>query len=146
MVGSGCFGSGSAWRGWGRKRPRRLWVALRMGRWGPKPPPVGSAQLVAVDATELRRLAYYKTEWGLGVLAPRGWYCYGMYGSIGASVVVISKPIPLRKFFGSLLTPRFGPKRLQERRLGGRTPCPVRGEMARPGSRWFDKPATPRSG
>ena len=70
------------------------------GQVGPKPAPVGSAQWVGVDAQEARRLAYYKTELGPGVLAPRGWHCDGTYGSSGAYTVVVPKPIDLRKFFG----------------------------------------------
>lgn len=70
------------------------------GQVGPKPAPGGAAQLVAVDAKEARRFAYYKTELGPGVLAPRGWYCYGTYGSGGASTLVTPEPIPPRKLFG----------------------------------------------
>lgn len=40
-----------------------------------------------------QQLAYYKAEEGLGVLAPRGWHCFGTYGSSGSSLYVSPQPI-----------------------------------------------------
>jgi hypothetical protein len=38
-------------------------------------------------------LAYYKAASGSGVLAPRGWYCFGIYGSGGTELFVSPRPI-----------------------------------------------------
>jgi hypothetical protein len=37
---------------------------------------------MTVSAGVAGRFAYYASE-DLGVVAPRGWYCAGLYGSIG---------------------------------------------------------------
>jgi len=39
-----------------------------------------------------QKLAYYQA-FGSGVLAPRGWYCFGIYGSGGSTLFVSSRPI-----------------------------------------------------
>ncbi|HEX3940608.1 MAG TPA: hypothetical protein VHX11_03910 [Acidobacteriaceae bacterium] len=46
-----------------------------------------------------RRLAYYKAENGVGVLAPRGWYCFSVYGSSGSSLFVSPESIDIAKGF-----------------------------------------------
>jgi hypothetical protein len=44
-------------------------------------------------------LAYYGSALSLGVLAPRGWYCLGVYGSGGEFLFVSSQPIdPFQSF------------------------------------------------
>jgi hypothetical protein len=50
---------------------------------------------VPIEAKAAARLAYYKAEAedGFGVLAPRGWYCFGTYGSNGANLYVSPNPI-----------------------------------------------------
>jgi hypothetical protein len=50
---------------------------------------------VPIEAKAVARLAYYKAEAedGFGVLAPRGWYCFGTYGSNGANLYVSPNPI-----------------------------------------------------
>ncbi|HEX5226570.1 MAG TPA: hypothetical protein VFW44_02620, partial [Bryobacteraceae bacterium] len=45
-----------------------------------------------------KRLAYYKASVTLGILAPRGWHCFGVIGSGGSSLFVSSEPI--RSLFG----------------------------------------------
>jgi hypothetical protein len=42
---------------------------------------------------EAAKLAYYKSEKGIGVLAPRGWHCFGTYGSGGDTLYVTPHPI-----------------------------------------------------
>lgn len=37
------------------------------------------------------RLAYYAMS-GIGVIAPRGWHCFGLYGSNGATLIVTPEP------------------------------------------------------
>ena len=44
-------------------------------------------------AETAQKLAWYKAGLGLGVLAPRGWHCFGTYGSSGSELDVSPKPI-----------------------------------------------------
>jgi hypothetical protein len=53
-----------------------------------RPAPVGSSKSVHLDPAVVEKLAYYKTEEGPGILAPRGWHCYGTIGSSGNSTIV----------------------------------------------------------
>jgi hypothetical protein len=63
------------------------------GQTGPLEPPKGKSQTVGVSQQAARRLAYYVTNQGLGVLAPRGWYCFGRYGSSGDDLFVSAQRI-----------------------------------------------------
>jgi hypothetical protein len=45
------------------------------------------------------QLAYYEAEYGPGVLAPRGWYCFGTYGSSGSILYVSPAPIDTTSIF-----------------------------------------------
>ena len=54
---------------------------------------------ISIDAA--RELAYYKSALGIGVLAPRGWYCFQIYGSGGNSLYVSPEPIDSTRFFSS---------------------------------------------
>lgn len=63
------------------------------GQAGPIKTPQGSSKYVAISAEVTQRLAYYKAEHGSGVLAPRGWHCFGTYGSSGSTLYVSPKPI-----------------------------------------------------
>jgi hypothetical protein len=61
------------------------------GQGGPNPAPKRAGKEVVLDAGAARRVAYYESEsskssWG--VLAPRGWHCFGTYGSAGTSFTV----------------------------------------------------------
>jgi hypothetical protein len=51
-----------------------------------------------MDANTARGLAYYQAVDVPGVLAPRGWYCFGVYGSDGASLFVTPQPIKADDF------------------------------------------------
>jgi len=53
----------------------------------------GGTKVVSVNAAIAQRLAFYQLEGGFGVLAPRGWYCYGVYGSSGGNLYVSQEPI-----------------------------------------------------
>lgn len=57
------------------------------GQVGPQPAPK-SRRTPLVPSNEARRLAYYAASSGRGVLAPRGWHCFGAYGSGGDLLVV----------------------------------------------------------
>ena len=50
--------------------------------------PKGSDKAVEINASATQKLAYYETVYGLGVLAPRGWHCFGRADSSGISVFV----------------------------------------------------------
>jgi hypothetical protein len=55
--------------------------------------PKGTTKLVSISAEAAQKLAYYQTEEGFGVLAPRGWNCFGTIGSNGVSLYVSPQPI-----------------------------------------------------
>ncbi len=61
--------------------------------------PKGKSVVVAISGEAAQRLAYYESGQGLGVLAPRGWYCFGTYGSGGEAVDVSPEPSDSRKLF-----------------------------------------------
>ena len=58
------------------------------GQAGPQAAPTGKSKAVAMSAAAAERLAYYKAEYGPGVLAPRGWHCFSTYGSDGSNLFV----------------------------------------------------------
>jgi hypothetical protein len=58
------------------------------GQLGPVAAPKGDAMAVNVDAALASRLAFYQAQDSFGVLAPRGWNCFYLYGSSGASLLV----------------------------------------------------------
>jgi len=57
------------------------------GQTGPEPAPKTPAHMPAVTGPEAGKLAYYESS-ALGVLAPRGWRCFGLYGSNGSILIV----------------------------------------------------------
>jgi hypothetical protein len=63
------------------------------GQAGPVDAPSGKAQIAPVTPEAAERLAYYKAAQGFGVLAPRGWYCFGTYGSSGSTLFVSPQPL-----------------------------------------------------
>jgi hypothetical protein len=62
------------------------------GQVGPLEAPKGTNKVVRLAPDTAQRLTYYQAERGPGVLGPRGWYCFGVYGSNGAQLFV--SPIP----------------------------------------------------
>lgn len=63
------------------------------GQVGPAEAPHGTSELVQATSEEGERLSYYEMKGGLGVVAPRGWFCLGAYGSGGNELYVSPKPI-----------------------------------------------------
>jgi hypothetical protein len=63
------------------------------GQVGPQPAPTGPARSVTLPPGADQQLAYYAGYGGIGVLAPRGWSCAGVYGSDGATLVVAPQPL-----------------------------------------------------
>lgn len=71
--------------------------------------PQGKPKVVSAGITTPQRLAYYKAEYGLGVLAPRGWYCLGAVGSSGARLWVSPNVIDAERMFSRNWTGFTGP-------------------------------------
>lgn len=63
------------------------------GQVGPLKAPTGRTRAAAVSPEMAARLAYYKAEYGMGILAPRGWHCFSTYGSNGSTLYVSPEPI-----------------------------------------------------
>jgi hypothetical protein len=57
------------------------------GQMGPVPAPSASSSAPLVPTPVAPKLAYYAST-HLGVLAPRGWHCFGLYGSSGSTLIV----------------------------------------------------------
>jgi hypothetical protein len=55
--------------------------------------PPGTSRLVQISPTDAQVLAYYKSADGIGILAPKGWYCEGASGSGGYALFLSPKPI-----------------------------------------------------
>lgn len=62
------------------------------GQVGPQETPKGTDKVVQIPRGAAQRLAYYQS-FGYGILAPRGWYCFGTYGSGGSTLFVSSLPV-----------------------------------------------------
>ncbi len=58
------------------------------GQLGPIPAPKHKIRSVPVTAKAAVKLAWYQASYGQGVLAPRGWLCFGTYGSSGSNLYV----------------------------------------------------------
>jgi len=69
------------------------------GQQGPTPAPKGNSKLVNIPSNIAKRLAYYQAEMGPGVLAPRGWTCFGTVGSNGGSIFVSPQQLTSAMFF-----------------------------------------------
>ena len=54
--------------------------------------PKGTKTPVSITTKAAQMLASYRSPEGLSVLAPRGWYCLGLYGSGGDSLYVGPQP------------------------------------------------------
>ena len=71
------------------------------GQADPIDAPTGTSVSVPANPETARRLAFYKAGVVDGVLAPRGWYCLGIYGSGGAALLVSPEPIDTAKLFST---------------------------------------------
>ena len=70
------------------------------GQMGPRPAPPNGEIALSIDPKLASGLALY-SDGGREVLAPRGWHCFGVYGSNGASLFVTAENIPASRFFDS---------------------------------------------
>jgi len=77
---------------------------------------------VPVSPRDAEALAYYKSADGIGLLAPRGWYCEGASGSGGATLFLSPKPIHHNPYSGSwgLEGPAIGVDRFTSENGSGR--------------------------
>ncbi len=55
--------------------------------------PKGISKSVPISSKDAQALAYYKSADGIGLLAPRGWYCEGASGSSGEVLFLSPNPI-----------------------------------------------------
>ena len=69
------------------------------GQAGPVDAPTEAEMVVQIDPKMAQKLAYYKAATSSGVLAPRGWYCFGTYDAGGDSTFVTPDPIDTGHFF-----------------------------------------------
>jgi len=69
------------------------------GQVGPVEAPRDSSPSLPISAEAARKLAYYRSAHSVGVLAPRGWYCFGTYGSAGDTLYVSPEPIDPKTVF-----------------------------------------------
>lgn len=79
------------------------------GQTGPVAAPEGETKVVLMDAKAAQQLAYYASKKEFGVLAPRGWYCFGTYGSNGDTLYVSPQPINAANLLTSTWTGFTGP-------------------------------------
>jgi hypothetical protein len=79
------------------------------GQVGPVDAPNGKSRVLPIAAEAAQRLAYYKSEQGFGVLAPRGWYCFGVYGSNGYALYVSPQQISTDNLFSTTWSGFTGP-------------------------------------
>jgi hypothetical protein len=63
------------------------------GKTGLLKAPKGTRKVLDIDARTAQKFAYYEASNGLGVVAPRGWHCFGSSGSSGADLLVLPRPI-----------------------------------------------------
>lgn len=66
---------------------------------GPMGAPGPPRKPVLLRRATADKLAYYASAQGMGVLAPRGWHCFGIYGAGGESIIVSPEPLDSRKLF-----------------------------------------------
>jgi hypothetical protein len=79
------------------------------GQVGPQAAPEGQAMKVQWDPATAKKMAYYKDAFSPGVLAPRGWHCFGAYGSSGSFLLVTPQPITRDDIFSDKRSEISGP-------------------------------------
>lgn len=62
------------------------------GQLGPQAAPPDTGKAPSIRASVAPFLAYYAAASDNGVVAPRGWYCFGYYGSNGAYLLLSPSP------------------------------------------------------
>ena len=88
------------------------------GQHGPMEAPRGEAPVLPIGAAAAQRLSYYQAQ-GSGVLAPRGWYCFGTYGSGGDALYVSPEAIDSATIFSGDWKGFSGPAIAITHQVGG---------------------------
>lgn len=94
-------------------------VGCETGGQVPVETPKASTASLPISPQTAAKLAYYASGNGLGVLAPRGWFCFGTIGSGGDELLVTTDPADSRKHFMSTRPGFRGPVVYLTHRLGG---------------------------
>lgn len=71
------------------------------GQVGPVNAPKGTSTSMSLSAGLAEKLSYYRSAQGVGVLGPRGWYCFGTYGSSGDALFVSPEPFDTAMMFSA---------------------------------------------
>jgi hypothetical protein len=79
------------------------------GQVGPVKAPIGKNRLLPIAPEAAQQLAYYKSEQGLGILAPRGWRCFDVYGSNGYALCISPRQITTSNVFSITWSGFSGP-------------------------------------
>jgi hypothetical protein len=88
------------------------------GQVGPVEAPEEPSASVPISPRAAEQLAYYRSAQGIGILAPRGWHCFGTYGSGGDALSVNPEPIDAKDIFSSGRIKFAGPAIQVSRRFG----------------------------
>jgi hypothetical protein len=89
------------------------------GQVGPLKAPTGKSKELSIATDLARQVAYYQAEHGSGVLVPRGWNCFGTYGSNGSNLYVSPQPINVAMLFSDKWTGFTGPAIQLSEEIGG---------------------------
>ncbi|MDB5499122.1 MAG: hypothetical protein JWP28_3153 [Phenylobacterium sp.] len=81
-----------------RELPATLVGCASDGQLGPQHAP-RSVRVPSIPAPLASKVAYYASAEGPGVLAPRGWHCFGLYGSSGTTLLVTPELHSSEQFF-----------------------------------------------
>lgn len=71
------------------------------GQLGAVDSPTGEPRTLQLTREVAQQLAFYKSGHSIGVVAPRGWYCFGTYGSGGDVLYVSPQPIETQQVFST---------------------------------------------
>jgi hypothetical protein len=71
------------------------------GQVGSQDAPTGEPKIITISPQLAQKVAYYKASYGSGVIAPRGWYCFGTYGSDGSNLYVTPTPLNSAHLFSN---------------------------------------------
>jgi hypothetical protein len=93
-------------------------VGCETGGQVPVGTPKASTATVLVSPGTAAKLSYYASGNGLGVLAPRGWYCFGTVGSGGDELLVTTNPADGKSHFMAARPGFGGPAVYLAHRLG----------------------------
>lgn len=96
----------------------------------------GRRVIVHLPGQTAQRLAYYKSEQSFGVLAPRGWHCFCLFGSRGSTLYVSPLAVDTVQVLSPISTAITGPAVEIDRAYGGTS---GRYEVARVIARVFPK-------